>query len=92
MILEEQIKIIFISFIYGILFYSGYKKLKQLKIKKRVIRYVLEFIFCMLNSFFFFFFITYKINGGILSYYMIIFVIIGILFCHLLYFDDKKHF
>lgn len=91
MILEEQIKIIFISFIYGILFYSGYKKLKQLKIKKRVIRYVLEFIFCMLNSFFFFF-ITYKINGGILSYYMIIFVIIGILFCHLLYFDDKKHF
>ena len=72
MILEEQIKIIFISFIYGILFYSGYKLLKCVKIKKRIIRYIIELVFCILNSFLFYYLI-YKINGGILSYYIIIF-------------------
>ena len=91
MILEEQIKIIFLSFIYGILFYSGYKLLKHIKIKKRITRYVIELIFCVMNSLLFYYLI-YKINGGILSYYIFIFVIIGNLFCHLLYFNEKKDF
>ena len=89
MILEEQIKVIFYSFIYGILFLGLYKSFNFKKIKRKNIKSFASFLFCILNAILFYF-ILYKINNGILNYYIVIFFIIGVFFCKVLYFGDKK--
>ena len=89
MVLEEQIKVISYSFVYGILFWGLYKSLNFKRIKSKNIRFIISFLFCVLNSILFYF-ILYKINNGILNYYIAIFFIIGVFFCKVLYFGDKN--
>lgn len=88
--LVEQFKVIFYSFIYGMFFLSTYKILKRFKFKNNVLKIIIEFLFCIGHVSLFYFFL-YKINSGILTFYIIIFLIIGSIFCHLLYFSDKKY-
>lgn len=90
MSLENQFKVIFYSFIYGMLFLSTYKILKRLKFKKNILKIIMEFLFCILHAILFYF-LLYKINNGMLSFYILIFLILGGLFCQLLYFNDKKY-
>ena len=86
--LELQFKTFFISFIYGLLYYNLFKILLLFKIKKKLIKIVSYFIFNILNSIFFFYLI-YKINGGILNYYVLIFFLLGVYFCKVFYYGNK---
>ncbi|HIU40514.1 MAG TPA: hypothetical protein IAB68_04360 [Candidatus Aphodocola excrementigallinarum] len=87
--LDEQFRVIFYSFIYGMFFLFTFKLFRLIKIKKLFYKFVLELIFFMLHVTLFYF-LLYKINGGMLSSYIIIFLILGCISCHLLYFNDKK--
>ena len=88
--LEEQIKVIFYSFIYGLFFLASYNFLNLIKFKNIFLKNLITFCFCMLHTLLFYF-LLYKINGGILNYYIALFFILGIFFCHFLYFNDKNH-
>ena len=87
--LENQFKVIFFSFIYGMLFFMVYKVLINVIFKRNIIKILSFFLFCIINVLFFYF-LLYRINYGMLSYYIIIFLILGMLFCHLLYFKDNN--
>lgn len=87
--LEEQFKVIFYAFIYGMLFVSTYKLLKKLKFKRIVFKLISEFLFCNIHLLIFYFFL-YKINSGILNMYVFIFLVLGGMFCKVFYFGDKK--
>ncbi len=89
MTLEEQTKIIFFSYIYGFIYCGFYKLFITIKIKNKIIKYLLNFIFC-LSSVFLYFIMSYKINHVILNYYMIIFFIIGYITCQFVYDYDKS--
>ena len=88
--LENQFKVIFYSFIYGMFFVATFKLFKLLKIKNRILKIISELVFCFFHMGLFYFFL-YKIDYGMLNYYIFIFLILGGLFCHLFYFKDKKH-
>lgn len=87
--LEEQFKVIFYSFIYGMFFLATFKMLKKFDLKKIIPRFFFELLF-MLAHVCLFYYLLYKINGGMFSMYVVIFFIIGIIFCRFLYFGDKK--
>lgn len=87
--LEEQFKVIFYSFIYGMFFLSTIKGLRYFKIKKNIYKFIMQLIFMLLHVSLFYY-LLYKINGGILSIYVAIFFAIGMFFCKVLYFNDKK--
>lgn len=87
--LEEQFKVMFFSFIYGMFFLSTVKALKNIKYKKIIYRFIAELIFMIIHVLLFYF-LLYKINGGILSVYIALFFLVGLFFCRLLYFSDKK--
>lgn len=91
MILENQFKVIFYSFIYGMFFVATLKALKLIKIKKKILKIFNEFFFCFTHVTVFYF-LLYKINYGNLNYYMIIFLFLGGIFCQLLYFKDNNRF
>ncbi len=88
--LEEQIKVIFFAFSYGIISYFIYNVYKLKKIKGKIIKYLFEFLLCFINVCIFYF-LLYKINGGILNIYVLIFLILGEFFCKVLIFNDKKY-
>lgn len=87
--LEEQFKVVFFSFIYGMFFLFTIKVIKNIKYKKIIYRFITELIFMIIHVLLFYF-LLYKINGGILSFYIALFFIVGFFFCRLLYFSDKK--
>lgn len=87
--LESQFKVIFYSFIYGMFFVSTLKILKLFKFKNKVIKIICEFLFCI-SHVIIFYYLLYKLDYGILNYYIAIFLLCGGLFCQLLYFQDKK--
>lgn len=87
MILGLQIKIIFYSFIYGIFFYISLRLFKKITFKNKILKYFMQFIFCILNIFLFYF-LLYKINYGILNYYELIFFFVGMFFCQSFYFNN----
>lgn len=89
--LENQFKVIFYSFIYGMFFLVTLRLMKLIKIRKKILKIIIEFFFCFIHVIIFYF-LLYKINYGSLNYYMIIFLILGGLFCQLLYFKDNNHF
>lgn len=91
MVLEEQIKVIFFSFIYGMFYYFSYKLFKSIKFRKRYFKIFFELMFNMSHSILFFI-LLYILNGGILNFYLLLFFILGNIFCHFLYFKDKKDF
>lgn len=88
--LEEQFKVIFYSFVYGMFFLATIKCLKKIPFKKVAIRFIVSLAF-MLSHVSLFYYLLYKINGGMLSFYIILFLSFGAFFCQLLYFGDKKH-
>lgn len=87
--LEEQFKVVFYSFLYGMFFITTLKTLKFVKINNKIIKFIIELMFCLLHSSLFYY-LLYNINKGILNYYIIIFLIVGAYFCKLFYFGDKK--
>lgn len=87
--LEEQFKVIFYSFIYGMFFLATLRMFLMLKIKKIFQRFITELIFLLCHATLFYF-LLYKINNGIISIYIPILFILGMAFCHFLYFEDKK--
>lgn len=87
--LESQFKVIFYSFIYGMFFVSTFKAFKMIKFKKKFMKILLELLFCLFHVNIFYA-LLYKIDYGILNYYIVIFLIIGGFFCQLLYFEDKN--
>ena len=89
MSLDDQFKVIFFSFIYGMFFLASLKVLNLIKFKRKPVKILGELIFCFLHVIIFYF-LLYKINYGILNYYIVIFLVCGGLFCQLLYFTDKK--
>jgi len=90
MILDEQIRVMFYSFIYGMFYLTSYKFFKKFKIKKMLVTIILNTIFCF-SHVSLFYYLLYLINKGILSIYIMIFFILGIFICHLLYFNDKNN-
>lgn len=89
--LENQFKVIFYSFIYGMFFLVTLRLMKLIKIRKKILKIIVEFFFCFIHVIIFYF-LLYRINYGSLNYYMIIFLIFGGLFCQLLYFKDNNRF
>lgn len=87
--LETQFKVIFYSFVYGMFFIATFKGLKKIKLKKNFFKVLLELLFCFFHAITFYF-LLYRIDYGILGYYIIVFVILGGIFCQLLYFKDKN--
>lgn len=84
MILSIQIKVLFYSFMYGVLYYCSLKFLKYLKCKK-VFIYIINIILSIL-----FYYLLYKINNGELSIYIFIFLILGVIFSKVFYFSNKN--
>lgn len=91
MSLENQFKVIFYSFVYGMFFIATLKALKLIKTRKKILKILCEFFFCFIHVIIFYF-LLYKINNGNLNYYMAIFLFFGGLFCQQLYFKDNKRF
>lgn len=89
--LENQFKVIFYSFIYGMFFLVTLRLMKLIKTRKKILKIIIEFFFCFIHVIIFYF-LLYRINYGSLNYYMIIFLIFGGLFCQLLYFKDNNRF
>ena len=89
MTLEEQFKVLFYSFIYGMFFLSSLRLFNLIKIKKRVVKFILEMLF-VLSHVIIFYLLLYKINYGSLSFYIFLSFIFGILFCKVLYFPNTK--
>ena len=69
MSLEEQFRVIFYSFAYGMFFLSTVKLIKCIKVKKTLSRFLMELLF-MIFHVILFYFLLYKINGGIISFYV----------------------
>lgn len=83
--LEEQIKVIFYSFSYGMFYYTTFKFLRKIKFKKNTLKYIVEFLFSIFHVIIYYL-LLFLINGGTINYYNFIFLFTGMLFCHLLYF------
>lgn len=88
--LELQFKVIFYCFIYGILFFSTLKLVKRIKIKNILYKFLIELLFIVSHTLLFYF-LLYKINGGILNFYVFLFLIFGSFFCKVFYFSNKNH-
>lgn len=88
--LSLQFKSLFYSFIYGMFFLYTYKLFRHLILKNKIVKVILEFLFCLIHVILFYYFL-YKINNGILSFYLAIFLSLGMFFCKILYFNDKNH-
>ena len=89
MTLEEQFKVLFYSFIYGMFFLSSLSLFNLIKIKKKIVKFMLEILF-VLSHVIIFYLLLYKINYGVLSFYIFLSFIFGILFCKVLYFSNTK--
>lgn len=88
MILSEQIRVIFYSFIYGMFFLTTLNYYKKIKINKKfLILFDFIFLICHISLFYY---LLYKINSGMLSLYIGICFVAGCFFCQFLYFNDKK--
>lgn len=81
MSLQEQFQIIIFSFLYSIIFIATYNLLNRLtyKIKGHILRLFLELSFFTLHSLLFFY-VLLKLNNAILSIYIPLAFIAGILF------------
>ncbi len=90
MSLENQFKVIFYSFIYGMFFVFVFRLFSLIKFKNKVLKVICEFVFCILNLILFYF-LLYKINNGVLSFYIFLMLILGGLFCKVFYFGNKKY-
>lgn len=88
--LEEQFKVILYSFSYGMILFFMYKLFKMIIFKKKLLKYISQLIFCTLNVVLFYF-LLYKINNGILNFYIFLFLLLGVFFCKVFYFDKEKH-
>lgn len=88
--LEEQFKVILYSFSYGMILFFMYKLFKMIIFKKKLLKYIYQLIFCTLNVVLFYF-LLYKINNGILNFYIFLFLLLGVFFCKVFYFDKEKH-
>ena len=77
MTLEEQFKVLFYSFIYGMFFLSSLRIFNLIKVKKRVVKFMLEMLF-VLSHIIIFYLLLYKINYGSLSFYIFLSFIIGL--------------
>ena len=89
MTLEEQFKVLFYSFIYGMFFLSSLRLFNLIKVKKSVVKFMIEMLF-VLSHVIIFYLLLYKINYGSLSFYIFLSFIFGILFCKVLYFSNTK--
>ena len=87
--LAEQFRIIFYSFLYGIFFFSTLHYFKKIKFGKIIIKLMIETIFFIAHTILFYF-LLFKINSGMLSMYIVIFMMIGIIFCKVLYYPAKN--
>ena len=87
--LESQFKVIFYSFIYGMFFVATSKVFKIIKIKKIFLKVLFELLFCFFHVIVFYS-LLYRIDYGILNYYIVFFLIVGGSFCQLFYFKDKN--
>lgn len=77
--LKIQIFSFIFSFFYGIfLFYMFKISHRLLFIKKKILKFIYNFCFCMLLSFSFFY-IIYYLNGGIVHLYFILLILFGFL-------------
>ena len=83
--LEEQIKVLFFSFVYGMFLFYTIKLLKKVKITN-IVNNILVNIFFFTCHAVMFYFLLYKINGGILSFYIAISLLLGTIFCKVFYF------
>lgn len=86
MTLDEQIKVVFYSFIYGMFYYATYKMLKKITLRKKI-KLLIEFLFSI-SHVLLFYILLFLINGGALSFYILIFFSLGNIFCRLLYFNN----
>ena len=86
MTLDEQIKVIFYSFIYGMFYYATYKMLKKITLRKKI-KLLIEFLFSI-SHVLLFYILLFLINDGALSFYILIFFSLGNIFCRLLYFNN----
>lgn len=89
MALDVQFKVVFYSFIYGMFYVYTYKLLRKIKSKSKVIIIIFESLFCFCHLVLFYY-LLYLINKGIITTYIIIFFVLGSIFCKVLYFNDKK--
>lgn len=81
MTLLVQIKVILYTFMYSLISYYFYYKIKNIVVK------FIYLPFCTSI----YYYLLYKINGGIINVYTLFFVIIGLLFCKVFYFDKKNN-
>lgn len=86
--LEEQIKVLFFSFMYGMFLFYTIKLLKKVKTKKIIRNILINILFFICHAVLFYLFL-YKINGGITSFYIVISLLLGVIFCKVFYFDDN---
>lgn len=70
-------------------FIATLKILKTINFKKKIMKVLCELLFCFFHVVIFYL-LLYKIDYGILNYYIVLFLIIGGLFCQLLYFLGKN--
>lgn len=89
MTLEIQFKVLMYSFIYGMFICASIKFNKRINIKNKLLKYAFNFFYCILLASLFYF-LLYKINYGELNYYMFVLLCLGYMFCHFVYFKDKK--
>ena len=87
--INEQIMVIFYSFIYGMFYLSTLRYYRKIEPKNLILKYLLGFIFMLLHTTLFYV-LLYKLNNGMLSIYIVICFVLGCFFCHFLYFGDKK--
>lgn len=90
MILIVQIKILFLSFIYGLFFRYTYKKSKVYLLNKNIIYKTIINLLFMIDHSLIFFILIRKINNSKLHIYMFPFFILGYLFFDF-YFTHKKN-
>ena len=89
MALEVQFKVIFYSFLYGMFYIYTYNLLRKIPSKSKLVLIIFECIFCF-SHLGLFYYLLYLINKGIITAYIMIFFILGSIFCKVLYFGDKK--
>ena len=77
--LDEQFRVIFYSFIYGMFFLATLRYFKKINVSNFILKCILELFFLILHVCFFYF-LLYKLNNGILSIYIGICFIFGCFF------------
>lgn len=84
MSLFEQIKTVFLFLIFGYIFYFIYLLTLKVNKYKILIYFIILFLFSTIL-----YISLYIINSGVLSFYHLIFFIIGICMCKVINFNNK---